>query len=102
MILNLNKLIKILDDYWKKIRSSKEDKIRPIIFMNTPISDESNDIIGLNSTVNSISYAINKKARMIGVIADYGSGKSSLTETWHQKKDLKKQFESICGILYQR
>ena len=56
-------------------------KYDPIVFMNTPISDDNDDVIGINSTVEAIKRATDSDAKMIGVIADYGSGKSSLTHT---------------------
>lgn len=59
----------------------------PIVFMNSPISDESNDVIGINSAVQSIKKATNEGATMVGVIADYGSGKSSLTEILSSDKE---------------
>ena len=54
--------------------------IEPIIFMNTPIEDASKDAIGIQASVNAVEQAINEGAKMIGVIAEYGAGKSSLTE----------------------
>lgn len=59
----------------------KESEYDSIIFMNTPISTENEDIIGINTAVDSIKKAVDNDAKMIGVLADYGSGKSSLTET---------------------
>lgn len=67
----------------------KRDKeYQPIIFMNTPISSLKDDIIGLNSAVSSINYAVRHNAKMIGVIADYGTGKSSLTDMLSSKRKL--------------
>ena len=71
------------------MRKKKQNKqIDPIIFMNTPISDDKDDVIGINSSVDSIKHAIENDAKMIGIIADYGSGKSSLTETLIKDKKL--------------
>lgn len=72
--------------YQKIFKRNKE--YQPIIFMNTPISSLKDDIIGLNSAVSSINYAVSHNAKMIGVIADYGTGKSSLTDMLSSKKKL--------------
>ena len=63
----------------KKEKNSKK-KFEPIIFMNSPISNEEKDAIGVMSIVDEIEAAIDEKASMIGVIAEYGAGKTSLTE----------------------
>lgn len=57
-----------------------ENIIKPIIFMNAPISQDEEDILGIRPTVEAIDSAIKSGAKMIGVIADYGTGKSSLTD----------------------
>lgn len=71
----------------------KEFEYEPIIFMNTPISTNNDDIIGISTAVDSVKKAIDNDAKMIGVLADYGSGKSSLTETLI--KDKKRFGKSI-------
>lgn len=56
-------------------------KVKPIVFVNNPIKSNDSDVIGFSSQVETISDAIdNGEATMIGVIADYGTGKSSMTE----------------------
>lgn len=65
----------------KKPHEKSNNLHKPIIFMNTPITNDENDVIGIHSAVSSVKEAIFKDAKMIGIIADYGSGKSSLTET---------------------
>ncbi|MBQ8804688.1 MAG: hypothetical protein IJZ53_13755 [Tyzzerella sp.] len=55
------------------------NKYKPIVFVNNPISDSGEDVIGFQSQVDIIRSAINKGANMIGVIADYGTGKTSMT-----------------------
>lgn len=69
----------------QKKRDNKKQH-QPIVFMNSPIFDESSDVIGIDSSIQSIKKAIANDAKMIGVIADYGSGKSSLTETLIKNK----------------
>ena len=56
------------------------NKIKPIVFINNPISRVEEDVVGLETSVDTILEALNGNANMIGVIADYGTGKSSVTE----------------------
>lgn len=71
-----------------KKHEEQDNKIfDPIVFVNNPLNTEEKDVIGLNSVIASIKAAINKGAKMIGVIADYGTGKSSLIELLARKSD---------------
>ncbi|MDD4593202.1 MAG: hypothetical protein PHG06_22700, partial [Parabacteroides sp.] len=74
---------------------SKNKQYAPIVFMNTPISDDKEDIIGINSAITAIKHAASIGAKRIGVIADYGTGKSSLTEILGRDK---KQFNKTSTI----
>ena len=56
----------------------------PIVFVNTPISDALYDVIGFDSQVKTLRAAIDDEANMIGIIANYGTGKSSMTELLSQ------------------
>lgn len=56
----------------------------PIVFVNTPISDALYDVIGFDSQVKTLRAAIDDGANMIGIIANYGTGKSSMTELLSQ------------------
>lgn len=73
-------LIEEEDKFNKGNKEKEEGKFEPIIFINKPVYDLDNDIIGFSTQVSILKEAIEKGARMIGIIADYGSGKSSLTE----------------------
>lgn len=55
--------------------------------MNTPVSTDNDDVIGISSAVEAIKQASDNDAQIVGVIADYGSGKSSLTETLAMDKE---------------
>jgi hypothetical protein len=57
-----------------------EDKIHPIIFKNSPINDEKEDVFGFSTQIDIIDEAIKNDSTLIGIIGDYGSGKSTLTE----------------------
>ena len=52
----------------------------PIVFVNNPVKDPAHDVIGFDAQVATLQNAIDDGATMIGVIADYGTGKSSMTE----------------------
>ena len=62
-------------------RASEEKKqYSPIVFVNNPVKDPEHDVIGFDAQVETLQNAIDDGATMIGVIADYGTGKSSMTE----------------------
>ena len=52
----------------------------PIVFVNSPISNLKEDAIGFKEQLNILEKSIKNGAKMIGLIAGYGTGKSSLTE----------------------
>lgn len=62
----------------EKVESSK--KYEPVVFVNHPISNINEDVIGFDSQIDTLLCAIDNNANMIGIIADYGTGKSSMTE----------------------
>ena len=55
-------------------------KYDPIVFVNNPVTESNYDVIGFDSQVKTIERAIADGATMIGLVADYGTGKSSMTE----------------------
>ena len=61
-----------------------------LVYVNTEIKSSEEDIIGFSAQVDSIADAIENGASMVGVIADYGSGKSSIGELLEAKKQFKK------------
>lgn len=64
----------------KKTKDELAPKYEPIVFVNHPISKSEEDVIGFDSQVNTLLCAIENNANMIGIVADYGTGKSSMTE----------------------
>lgn len=64
----------------KKEKQTTVAKNDSIVFVNKPVTEPSCDVIGFDAQVNTIQKAIDNGATMIGVIADYGTGKSSMTE----------------------
>lgn len=49
------------------------------VYTNTPIGSEDIDYVGLKSYANHIDVALSK-SNVIGIIGDFGTGKSSLIE----------------------
>ena len=60
--------------------TEKKKQYSPIVFVNNPVKDSDHDVIGFDAQVKTLQDAIDGGATMIGVIADYGTGKSSMTE----------------------
>lgn len=73
------------DDRMQEMNKSN-NTVKPIVFVNNPIKSAKDDVIGFLDQVEMISCAIDDgEASMIGVIADYGTGKSSITEMLKDK-----------------
>ena len=60
--------------------AEESSKYSPIVFLNAPVKSEDMDAIGIDTTVELINSAISSGATMIGLLADYGAGKSSVTD----------------------
>ncbi len=61
-------------------KKPSSETVTPPVFVNRPISDAKNDIVGFSTQVDTICKAIENGSSMIGIVADYGTGKSSITE----------------------
>ena len=60
-----------------KIFVKKETaKQQPLVFVNRPIEDSTHDIVGFSTQIDTICEAIKDGSTMIGVVANYGTGKS--------------------------
>ena len=66
----------------KKISEKQEE---PMVYINKPISNFEEDVLGVKTYVDRIDKAIKDEANVIGVIGDYGTGKSSLIELLKNK-----------------
>lgn len=55
-------------------------KYEPIVFVNKPATNYEQDVVGFKPQVETIKQAIQTGASMIGVIADYGTGKSTISD----------------------
>lgn len=64
--------------------TSKENnrglKYEPIVFVNRPAANYEQDVVGFKSQVETIKQAIKTGATMIGIIADFGTGKSTISD----------------------
>lgn len=64
-----------------------ENKVTPsIVFVNKPITDIAEDIVGFDTQINTIKEAINDGADMIALVADYGAGKSSIADILYKNE----------------
>ena len=73
------------------------DTFTPIIFQNSPIQDDSKDVFDFKNQVKVLHEVSNSDAKIIGIIGDYGSGKSSITELYakEEKKNDKTKIVRI-------
>lgn len=69
----------------KEIDDCKKEKNNSVVYINKPISEIDNDVLGINTQLNRIDKAIEKGANVVGIIGDYGTGKSSLIELLKNK-----------------
>lgn len=53
---------------------------KPLVFLNSPIHDISEDILGFQAHVDTLQAAIDANAQMIAITSPFGAGKSSVTE----------------------
>lgn len=58
-----------------------------ILFLNTPISKNVQDIIGVETHVKKVNYAIDSGAQMIAITAPFGSGKTSIIELLEKERE---------------
>lgn len=68
---------------FKKKRINNDNSIKeyePIVFINKPATSYSQDVVGFKSQIETIHQAIENGANMIGVAADYGTGKSTISD----------------------
>lgn len=62
------------------VEKNNNKNYNPIVFSNVPIKESENDLLGISTDANRIEQAIDEGANIIGIIGDYGTGKSSLIE----------------------
>ena len=69
----------------RKQNNKIEENNNSVVYINKPINEINNDVLGINTHLNRIDKAIDKGANVIGIIGDYGTGKSSLIELLKNK-----------------
>lgn len=52
----------------------------PILFSNQPSGKKADDLVGMEAHVETIRQAVADGNRLIGILSDFGTGKSTLTE----------------------
>lgn len=57
-----------------------------MIYLNTPITTEKNDVIGLSVCADKLSDAIDTGAQMIAITSPFGSGKTSIIDLMQEKR----------------
>ena len=70
--------------------------MQPIIFQNKPIDSEEKDLFDFSYQKKVLNVAIDSNARIIGIIGDYGTGKSSITKLLEIER--KKKKDGVIGI----
>lgn len=80
------------------LKGQKYDKknIKPIIFQNKPIEEENKDLFDFSYQKRVLNTAIESNARIIGIVGDYGTGKSSITKLL--EKDRRSKKDKIINI----
>ena len=73
----------------KKIQKLESDNYK--VLLENPIQRKKDDIIGFDSEVKRLKYSIKEGANIIGIVSDFGAGKSTIIEL------LKK---SLCRLKY--
>ena len=71
-----------------------------ILFLNTPIESEDEDIIGIGAQVNRLAAAIDSDSQMIAVTSPFGSGKTSLVELLQEERRNAKKESCILKRLF--
>lgn len=69
-----------------------------LLFLNTPIIDETQDVIGIKTYVEKLSAAIDAGAQMIAVTSPFGSGKTSIVELLEKKRRYMAKEEKIIKV----
>jgi len=67
------------------------------VYVNKPC-DESDDLLDFSTYANSIENAVKDGANIIGVISDYGTGKSTLVEFLGKDKDIYAKNKTIINM----
>jgi hypothetical protein len=93
------KISRKLEEFKKRKEEKNLDKENPY-FLDFPVEDIKYDCIGFNSYVDGLYKNIMDDAKMIGLVADYGSGKSTVVNLLEKKlyKALNRRLKKKCKI----
>lgn len=81
LLLKIKRIALMEISFKKRKQNNKiEGNNNSVVYINKPINEINNDVLGINTHLNRIDKAIDKGANVIGIIGDYGTGKSSLIE----------------------
>lgn len=67
-----------------------------LLFLNTPVSDESDDIIGVGTHIKKLNAAIDSDAQMIAITSPFGAGKTSVIELLQASREKKRKDRTFC------
>lgn len=91
--------LKMSESKEKKGKKEKEQNVNgEILFMNTPISNQEQDVIGVEKYVDKLDAALDMGAQMIAITAPFGSGKTSVIELLEKRRSEKKEDEKIIKL----
>ena len=86
LLLKIKRIALMEISFKKRKQNDKtEGNNNSVVYINKPINEINNDVLGINTHLNRIDKAIDKGANVIGIIGDYGTGKSSLRELLKNK-----------------
>lgn len=88
-IYNLRRVIMNIDS--QKENVNKEN----LIFLNLPVCNEEDDVIGFNIYAENLSEAINGGAQMIAITSPFGAGKTSIIELLQENRTGNKREKII-------
>lgn len=84
---------KNVDPKIKNNKNTQEDvqKFSPVFFPNFPQNDVKKDVFDFGNQINVLNTVTDSGAKIIGIIGNYGSGKSSITEMFETEQKNKKK-----------
>ena len=77
----------------EKKHEKKEEKTAAFpVYLNTPVTEQKNDIIGFDTCASALEEAINHGAQMIAITSPFGAGKTSIIELLKEKRTQYKKY----------
>lgn len=69
----------------------------PVLFSNQPSGEEADDLVGVQAQVSAVERAIGDGNRLIGLLSDFGAGKSTLIKHLHRRYAKRADYQ-LCTI----